>query len=227
MVKMHRKISLDIVRELNAAKEALAQPGARTDKKLYNLLPNGTRLETFETYLDDIGLAKRTAYRYLSDYLPDQDRLMTEDEKEERRGQLLIGLFKVIETHREKGDKDWRPYPWNESLERKYWKWHDSLSVIKAIEDNTLQQAELFSREYLNLLARQLEDDPTPEEMLYEHELIERYRSVVTPAVPARDQISIVRLAERAVSLFAQPARAEVARSVAKVLMDLADTMEG
>lgn len=239
LVRSSNDAFLKLVRVLYKAREALSASGTRTDLTSGQpvprlILPTETTSgnvargsQTWEQFCKEIGISKRTANRYFMDYLPDQDRLMTEEEKEQRRGELLIGLFKAIEDHKAKGEKDWRPYPWNESLERKYHKWLDSLSVIKSIEDDAQQQAELFSREYLNLLARQLEDDPTPEEMLYEHTLIERYKNVITPAVPARDQISIVRMAEKAVGLFAPPARADVARSVAKVLMDLADKMEG
>jgi len=241
LVQKTNEAFLDLVRVLFRAREVLTARGRRNDSpsKVYRsiettsrqpvaklILPTETDKSDWSLFCKAVGISLRTAQRYLMDYLPDQDRLMTEEEKEQRQGLLLIELFKEIERHKANKELSWRPYPWNDSLERRYAKWLASLEMVKSIDDHMQEQAELFSREYLALLARQLEDDPTPEEILYQHELVERYRTVVTPAVPARDQISIVRLVDKSVNLFDPSVRADVARSIAKVLMDLADKME-
>ncbi len=75
LVKQHQKLSLDIVRELYVAREALANSGFRQD-----LVPNGTSLTSFQSNLEDIGIPKRTAYNWLQLYDQENDRLLTQEE---------------------------------------------------------------------------------------------------------------------------------------------------
>jgi len=88
LVAMYKKVSLDLVRELYAAREALSNSGFRTDRTLSNsglgsnsevknLVTNVTRSQTFKDFLNDIGLPKATAYSWLALYSPQEDKLYT------------------------------------------------------------------------------------------------------------------------------------------------------
>nr|WP_319473056.1 hypothetical protein [uncultured Sphaerochaeta sp.] len=222
LVEAHRKLTLDLIRNLYLAQQALRNSGHRSDLPSCQMA-QGPR--TFEDYLNAIGLPKRTAYNWLFLYNAEEDRLMEPEEARERRDQMLELMFREIEKHLKK-DPEWRPEGWNPQLERAYRKWVSELNVVKSLEQDDYKQAELFSRENLRLLAQQLQEDPTPEEMLYQEELCNRYERIVTPLVKVEQQISIARLVEKAVTMFPAQARAEVARSVAKVIMDMSENME-
>ena len=69
------KCTLDLVRELYAAREALSQSGYRSDIPQKDISKNSNnlvqfaqgytkpiQLHTFQNYLNDIGLSRRTAY---------------------------------------------------------------------------------------------------------------------------------------------------------------------
>ncbi len=216
------KLTLELARELHIAQNALANSGHRSD---LTLCQDGTRFLTFEDYLNEVGIKRRTAYNWLFLYNAEEDRLMEPEEARERRDQMLELMFREIEKHLKK-DPEWRPEGWNPQLERAYRKWVSELNVVKSLEQDDYKQAELFSRENLRLLAQQLQEDPTPEEILYQEELCNRYERIVTPLVKVEQQISIARLVEKAVTMFPAQARAEVARSVAKVIMDMSEKME-
>ncbi len=216
------KLTLELVKELHTAQNALANSGHRSD---LTSCQNGTRFLTFEDYLSEVGIKRRTAYNWLFLYDPQEDRLLEPDEARARRDQMLEEMFREIEKHARK-NPDWRPEGWNSQLERAYRKWCSEIKTVSALEQEGYKQAELFSRENLRLLAQQLQEDPSPEEMLYQEELCSRYERIATPLVKVQQQISIARLVEKAVTLFPSEARAEVARSVAKIIMDMSEKME-
>lgn len=216
------KLTLELARELYFARSNLANSGYRSDLTSGQ---NGPRFHTWEEYTQAAGIPLTTAKRWLFLYNAEEDRLMEPEEARERRDQMLELMFREIEKHLKK-DPEWRPEGWNPQLERAYRKWVSELNVVKSLEQDDYKQAELFSRENLRLLAQQLQEDPTPEEMLYQEELCNRYERIVTPLVKVEQQISIARLVEKAVTMFPAQARAEVARSVAKVIMDMSEKME-
>ncbi|WP_319758136.1 hypothetical protein [uncultured Sphaerochaeta sp.] len=248
LVAMYKKVSLDLVRELYAAREALSNSGFRTDRtsgnsaqgsdaekpcenlsknednletKGINLVSNETRFQTFQTYLDEIGLSKPTAYRWLALYSPQEDKLYTPEEMDQK----LEELFQKIRKKREK-EFGWTPEGWTPALERKYTKWLQLQNTQESIEEKGYSQAELFSREYFNLLARQMQDAPSAEEVLRFNDLCEAYEGRVTDVVKIEDQITIVQVVEKALSLFPSEKRPLVARSVASIINDLSANME-
>lgn len=216
------KLTLELVKELHIARKALANSGYRSDLTSAHCEP---RFHTWEEYTQAVGIPLATAKRWLFLYDPQEDRLLEPEEARARRDQMLEEMFREIEKHSRK-NPDWRPEGWNSQLERAYRKWCSEMKTVSALEQEGYKQAELFSRENLRLLAQQLQEDPTPEEMLYQEELCSRYERIVTPLVKVQQQISIARLVEKAVTLFPSEARAEVARSVAKIIMDMSEKME-
>lgn len=126
LVKAFRKVSLDLVRELHAAREALSNSGFRLDiwtenrvldASNANLVSNETRFHTFKDYLEDIGLSKATAFRWLALYVPDEDRLLTPEEMKERLEARYEELKALIASHI--GDPSWRPDGWTQPFENR------------------------------------------------------------------------------------------------------------
>lgn len=223
LVESYRKLTIELIRKLYFAQQALSNQGNRSDLTSSHLRRGS---QTFEEYLKAIGLPKPTAYRWLFLYDSENDRLLEPDEARARRDQMLEQMFREIQAHAKK-NPSWRPEEWTAPLERAYQKWLNELKTLNAIEQKGYEQAELFSREYLRMIARQLQEDPSPEEMLYQEELCVKYEKVVTPLVRVEQQISIARIVEKSVVMFPAEARAAVARSVAKIVMDMSDNMEG
>ncbi|WP_320130270.1 hypothetical protein [uncultured Sphaerochaeta sp.] len=221
LVALYNKVSLDLVRELYAAREALSNPGYRADLTSADLVTNVTRLHTFKDYLEEIGINKMTANRWLALYSPQEDKLYTREELEEK----FEALFLTIRKKRLK-QFGWAPEGWTESNERKYQTWLKMQDTQKSLEEKGYEQAELFSREYFNLLARQMQDDPTPAEILHFNDLCETYSGRVTSVVKVEDQMTIVQVVEKALSLFDADKRPEIGRSIAKVIDDLSLQME-
>jgi len=248
LVALYNKVSLDLVRELYAAREALSSSGFRSDltsdqmargsgpvkmgenstsdedsvkTKGINLVTNVTRFHTFKDYLDEVGINKMTANRWLALYSPQEDKLYTPEEMDQK----LEELFQKIRKMRLK-EYGWSPEGWTEAMERKYKKWLTLQTTQESIQDSGFSQAELFSREYFNLLARQMQDAPTPAEIIRFNDLCDAYSGKVTNVVKIEDQITIVQVVEKALSLFSADKRPLVARSIASIIQDLSMHME-
>lgn len=211
------KLTLELVRDLFIAQQELGNSGYRTE---LTSCQNGTRFQTFENYLQEVGIKKRTAYNWLFLYDCENDRLLEPEEARSRRDQMLEQVFQEIQRHSKK-DPAWRPPDWSAPLEKAYHKWLGGLKVLASIEQDGYRQAELFSRENLRILAMQMQEDPSPEEILYQAELCRRYERLAAPAVKVQDQVSIARIVEKAVDMFPPESRIPVARSVAQIIMDM------
>ena len=124
LVSAYKKVSLDLVRELYAAHEALSNPGYRTDRNRIpdtsnaDLVTNVTRLHTFEEYLSEIGINKMTASRWLALYIPSEDRLLTVEEAKERLEARYQELRQLVVSH--VGNDSWRPEGWVQAFENRY-----------------------------------------------------------------------------------------------------------
>ena len=76
-----KSVTLEIVEEINKARDYYSNQGARIDTSCHD----GTKLYSFEKYLDYVGIKKRTAYRWLERYEPEEGRLIEPEELEERK----------------------------------------------------------------------------------------------------------------------------------------------
>ena len=117
MVMNWRNLTVEIVEELYMARKELSKPGARND-----LVPNGTK--TWESYLDDVGLARRTVHRWLERYEPTENRLMEPEEVEERKQieqrkkqDEATAIQKRIIEYKQTGKM---PEDWDDKTEREY-----------------------------------------------------------------------------------------------------------
>lgn len=79
MVVRWRNLTVELVDELYRAREALDGRGRTAHGKVE--VPNGT----FTDYLNDVGLAYRTVHRWLERYVPEERKLLTPEELEERK----------------------------------------------------------------------------------------------------------------------------------------------
>lgn len=107
-VAQHCRLSLEIVREIFIANQWFATKGKEIRSE--NLLigpnvpngtigkegvPNGTSYEqecniSFSTYLDAIGLPRRTAYNWLERFVPEENRLLSPEELKAAKQQRAI-----------------------------------------------------------------------------------------------------------------------------------------
>ena len=74
------KMTVEIVEELFKARKFYSNSGYRTD-----LEPDGSRLVTYESYIQFIGLPKTTANRWLERYVPEQNKLLSFEEFQEKK----------------------------------------------------------------------------------------------------------------------------------------------
>ena len=162
-----------------------------------------------------------TANRWLVLYSPKEDKLYTPEEAQ----QALVALFEKVKNKRRKAYA-WEPEGWTPILERRYQKWLSLENVLETVEQKGYEQAELFSREYLNLLAHQLEDDPTPDEILHFDALCNEYASKIDGSIKVEKPMTIVQMVEKAVSILDKEEQSKVMKSVVVVLNDLSIHME-
>ena len=77
-------LTLDIVEELSNARKFYSSPGFRSDR---TLLHHATRLLTWQGYCLEVGIDRTTAHRWLERYLPEEHKLLTPEELEDKKAQ--------------------------------------------------------------------------------------------------------------------------------------------
>lgn len=195
LVGMHRKVTLDLVRELFAANQALSASGKRTD-----LVTSVARLPTWEEYCKSIGINKMTAHRYLSIYLSEEDRLLSEDEIQERKEEAkrqLIEMFKSIQGH--VGDINWRPEGWTPSLEIKYQEWLRCQRLLKLMPDHAAswEQLGLFAPEYLDAIGQRIQTKTSGMGLVEFNRKCVAAEHIACDKVPIREQMRVCLLDSR------------------------------
>ena len=109
-------MTLEVVTELYKARGYYSSSGFRSD-----LVPTGTRLMTFESYLEASGLARRTAYNWLERYVPEENKLLTYEELSEKK--TLEQQEKLSKQERERSlvseyrKTGTKPAGWDRSLD--------------------------------------------------------------------------------------------------------------
>lgn len=238
LVKAFRKVSLDLVRELHAAREALSNSGFRADLRAKNRIPDisnadlvsfETRLHTFEGYLKDIGLSKVTAWRWLALYVPDEDRLLTPEEMKERLEARYGELKALIASHI--GDPSWRPEGWIKAFETRYQKELrdyklDVIAQATSFDEYMDEGGQfwLFDQPYLETLSERIGSYNA--DIVAYRKLCKAYAKDARRDVDIRKQVSIFQLTKAALEDISDEARPEVARFVAElILKDAAGTL--
>jgi hypothetical protein len=219
LVSQFKKCSLDIVRELYWARENLSAPGYRSDLKIETTsckMAQGNELHTFAEYLEEIGLSRRTAYNWLSLYSPTEDKLYSVEEMKLK----ISNLFEEVYNLR-KSNPQYKPAGWDNKQELAYQKWEEKAHPNFLSEDVVQKEYKEFDREYLNILSKTM-DNPTPDDIMRQMELCKKYQDVATKEAPVQDQMHIVRYVEKALEMFDEDKRADIALSIAKVLQLIA-----
>lgn len=223
LVSTFRKVSLDLVRELYIARQAL-EPRGRTASGTFVPM-----VKSWEQYCNDIGLIKRTADRWLALYIPEEDRLLTAEEANELLEQRYQELRKLVVEHI--GDSSWRPEGWIKAFETRYQKELRSAElerIAMADEfDNYIDeggQIWLFDQPYLETLAERIGSyNADPRTYM---RLCTTYEKDACRDVDIRKQVSIFQLTKAALEDISDAARPEVTRFVAELLMrDAAGTL--
>lgn len=218
-----KRNTLEIVRQLHMAREQLWNHGFRRDisagqtNELENFVPNGTKLNTFEDYINDIGLPKRTAYNWLKLYLPDEDRMLTSEElRKQIEDQYQDGKRQIL-AHA--GDPDWRPDNWPRAFESRY---QEETRLQLAIQKEYASefggaQMWLFDEPYLRRLSERVAG--YNEDLIEYRSFCERVEPTACPDVPVQKQVNVYKLVKAAVEDFAPAVRRDVARFVAQTLL--------
>ena len=151
-VAQHRRLSLEIVREVFIANEWF-----KLDKNL-NLypggwnkkpdVPNGTSGNineikresgeiSFSTYLDEIGLPRRTAYNWLERFVPEENRLLSPEELKAAKQQRALDDWeaqqKRLDQFRDTGEK---PVGWS-AADDSAWMRDAGERALTMVEDPT------------------------------------------------------------------------------------------
>lgn len=139
-VAQHRRLSLEIVREVFIANEWFSSIGKemRTQNLLHvSNVPNGTFDKTFSTYLDEIGLPRRTAYNWLERFVPEENRLLSPEELKAAKQQRALDDWeaqqKRLDQFRDTGEK---PVGWS-AADDSAWMRDAGERALTMVEDPT------------------------------------------------------------------------------------------
>lgn len=224
------RCTLDLVRELYAAREALSQSGYRSDIPQKDISKNSSnlvqfaqgytkpiQLHTFQNYLNDIGLSRRTAYYWLSLYSPREDKLYSPEELKEK----VLALFQEVRERR-KDEYAWEPDGWTPALEAKYRKWLEQTELGEKVTDELAADGDNISREWLLQEQSRIDADMTVEEIEHFDQLYRHYSPRIPKQIKPQGPLHAVLLIEDAAVKQCPKAPKEYLRLVAGILSDLA-----
>lgn len=226
------KCTLDLVRELYAAREALHNERFRSDVaggKMYrsivttgdNFAGSGSDAEkqfhTFQDYLTDIGLSPRTARYWLSLYSPREDKLYSPEELKEK----VLALFQEVRERR-RSEYAWEPEGWTPALEAKYRKWLEQTELGEKVTDELAADGDNISREWLLQEQSRIDADMTVEEIEHFDQLYRHYSPRIPKQIKPQGPLHAVLLIEDAAAKQYPKAPKEYLRLVAGILSDLA-----
>ena len=137
-VAQHRRLSLEIVREVFIANEWFAINGSNQFlTKSGEGVPFGTPSKTFSTYLDEIGLPRRTAYNWLERFVPEENRLLSPEELKAAKQQKALDDWeaqqKRLDQFRDTGEK---PVGWS-AADDSAWMRDAGERALTMVEDPT------------------------------------------------------------------------------------------
>lgn len=137
-VAQHCRLSLEIVREIFIANQWFAVHGSNRFLTQNNIdVPNGTSTKTFSTYLDEIGLPRRTAYNWLERFVPEENRLLSPEELKAAKQQRALDDWeaqqKRLDQFRDTGEK---PVGWS-AADDSAWMRDAGERALTMVEDPT------------------------------------------------------------------------------------------
>lgn len=139
--------TLDIVRLLYKANEELKSVGGRPSLNNSSQMRLVSEPKTFIDFLDEIGLSKPTAYRWLNTYNPEEDRILTQDELKAKAAIMIDQAFEEVRKHRYNGEPNWTPERWSPSLEQRYELWLSAKGYKTLVDPSKyVESVSLFSQ---------------------------------------------------------------------------------
>jgi len=234
MVVSWKNLTVELVEELYRAREALDSRGLNRGKEK---VPNGT----FSEYLDDVGLARTTVHRWLERYVPEERKLLTPEELEER---------KQIET-RAKQDADKArvgkvlqfertgktPEDWDESAEKlaakrakdsRERKKRIDAEIAKSKETHKRQEAENAKQEEVDrdfeIEAEWIADAAA--EMVEQHERRQSFKERIRLSDGGRDDVFVDALMDYLEELDDDNRRIEACTNIIKVARNIAADLQ-
>ena len=142
-IKSYARITSEIVAELYRAKDFYSAQGSRSD-----LLPDGSKLNSFKAYLEDIGLYESKAYRWLERYVPEENKLLTYEEFSEKKEAERLAKMSAEERERsmiaEFRKTGIRPPGWTPKLDKAVKDTDAHLAKVK--EQRAQEEAERLQR---------------------------------------------------------------------------------
>ena len=235
MVVSWKNLTVELVEELYRARETLSKPGERTD------LTSSQMGRGWMQYLNDVGLAKSTVHRWLERYVPEERKLLTPEELEER---------KQIET-RAKQDADKArvgkvlqfertgktPEDWDESAEKlaakrakdsRERKKRIDAEIAKSKETHKRQEAENAKQEEVDrdfeIEAEWIADAAA--EMVEQHERRQSFKERIRLSDGGRDDVFVDALMDYLEELDDDNRRIEACTNIIKVARNIAADLQ-
>lgn len=241
MLQVWTRKTLELARLLYVANQCLSSTGYRSD---LTLCQNGTRLpaqpRTFEQFCNAVGIPKRTAYRWLSCYDPDEDYLFEVEEVKAKLKEEMDKLFLDVYNHRKK-ESGWVPKnislkwaksitSWTDKLEDKYNVWlyeNGYISVNPHIQLPELPPVDkygqfgLWTDEYLDSLMLRCREETSGEKAAGFFRTWSKYEAKVPKGVSAQDVMRVSAIAKASLRDLDEIQRKETARLLAEMIIDI------
>ncbi len=221
LVRIQRKVTLDLVRELYSAREVLSQQGYGGGRESYITScqmaqgSSGSVIHTFEEFLQAIGIPKRTAYNWLQLYDKENDKLLTQ---EEFKAMKIVEFESLIKQLNPKFP-EWRPDGWSQACESYYQSKIKERHLIKLAESEHFEQLDLFNEAFFATISAPMH---TAEEIMHFSEIKKRIESIAYPGAPVNRQAHAVIIVEKVLRDFPEKDRKGVAKALAEATLLLA-----
>lgn len=207
LVKIYNKVTLDLVRELWSAREALSIQGARLDLTSRQIVG---KLSPWEQYCEDIGLSTRTAQRWLQFYEPETDKLLT---PEEFKAKKILEFESWIKKLNPKFP-EWRPEEWPKGCEE-YYQSKQKVNLLDQIAKRTkFEQLDLFDANYYDDLTTRIKYT-SADDVVHFSTIQKKIEPVAYPGIPLNRQAHAFLIIEKVLQDFPEEERKNVAKALA------------
>ncbi|AEC02053.1 hypothetical protein [Parasphaerochaeta coccoides] len=207
LVTLYNRVTLDLVREIYAAREALAKSGTRTD---LTSRQDVARLSPWEQYCEDIGLSLRTAQRWLKFYLPEENRLLTSEELKA----IQIEEFEALIKQLKPTFPEWRPDGWTAACEQYYREKMKGQKLLDISKRKRFEQLDLFDAAYYETLTSRI-TFASADDVVHFAEIQKKIEPVAYPGIPVNKQAHAFLVVEKMLQDFPEGERKHVAKALA------------
>lgn len=156
---------------------------------------NSEKPKNFQDFLDEIGLPKRTAYRWLALYLPEENRLLSPLEAKVLKEEKHKELIELYEDNSNEFGSSWRPDGWNASTE----KFYRNKLIQKGIDDVDLRimDSKPLSNDFFQSLEDKAHIQVSAAEIMEFSAAIEFYKPYLSNTLEDRAQIKMITIIQK------------------------------